>query len=212
MISSKYGAPKSKFKKTKKIFFLLLHSDSHIIHIKDKTRVLMLMLMLMLCMICFCTSYSYNYIYSYRRRCVPTSSKSTSKSSLLSATPFQNPGPFGFMEEAMSKSGMLPSPEDESKQIYFGVLTKPSSAKLSPEVAANLRASAASTLTNIDQPERDRRTSAGTASLFLAAVLSTVLLGNDSEDGLIPHLFHFVASLPLFLAGYSFRESGKAGL
>eukprot|EP00316_Scyphosphaera_apsteinii_P021384 CAMPEP_0119311040 /NCGR_PEP_ID=MMETSP1333-20130426/21353_1 /TAXON_ID=418940 /ORGANISM="Scyphosphaera apsteinii, Strain RCC1455" /LENGTH=173 /DNA_ID=CAMNT_0007315325 /DNA_START=326 /DNA_END=847 /DNA_ORIENTATION=- len=93
-------------------------------------------------------------------------------------------------------------------RIWFGVLqqTVDPSDVPSDEVRAELRAKAATDLTNIDTNERKRRLLAGAVMSMLTAAVGVALLAGHAEP-----LTRFAIAPPLFLS-YGFLASANEGL
>lgn len=97
---------------------------------------------------------------------------------------------------------------DSGKRIAFGVLQQEIDEASVPDeaVRAELRASAAADLTNIDAAERDRRQRAGVACSALTAVLAAGLLAGHA-----PAVARATIFAPAYLSS-GFLASAEEGL
>lgn len=129
------------------------------------------------------------------------------RTSALHSSSYQNDGPFGFLQQFLEIGGLT----KEGKSIYFGAFTKDATNATPPEEAAQLRQTAAESLTNIGDEERARRDQAGDIMTVVSAIyiLWATLIADDG--GFSGHVVRMAAAMPIFLA-YGYKESAKSGL
>jgi len=153
--------------------------------------------------------------HSRAATCAATASTSTSTSTSLGMImsvppPFRNDGKFKIVKDALDQSGILPR-DGEEKQIFFGIFTKKSQNLPDKETRERLREEAALNLTNIDEEERKRRKLVGNSFLLLTYIIALLTTSGGSNDFIGNFVRCVSCSLP-FALGYSYRESGRAGL